>query len=588
MSIEIKRIFDIPYYQLEKYNLNEALGTKYNGEWQTITSQEYVNQINTFSRGLLRLGIKENDKIAIITTANCTEWNICDMGILQIGAQNVPIYPTISKEDYQYILNHSEAKYCFVSDSKVLDKLNAIKDQTKLEKVFSFEKIEGEHNWKEILELGKDTSNQQEVEILKNKIQPDDLATVIYTSGTTGTPKGVMLSHKNLCSNSFWSGKRMHVEYGNSKALSFLPICHVFERMIIYMYQRYGISVYYAESIDKISINAQEIKPNVMTVVPRLMEKIYEKIFTTGTHLSFIKRLVFFWALRLGFEFEHENRSWWYHKKLSIAKRLVFKKWQEALGGNIEIVINGSATLQSRLVRIFTAAGIPIFEGYGLTETSPVIAVNDVYNGIKIGTVGKLLEGLDVKISEENEILVKGDNVMLGYFKDPKHTSEVFDDEGYFKTGDKGKLDKENFLTITGRIKEMFKTSGGKYVIPTLIEDQLKKSRFIEQVMVVGEGEKMPTAFIQINFEWVREWAKRHHHGKHVSNQELIKHPKVIERIQKEVDFCNKKFGNWEQIKRFSLTDEWSIDDGQLTPTLKMRRKVILRMYKDLYDQMYE
>ncbi len=590
MPIEITRLFDIPYYQLEKYNLENALVTKYDGKWVSTSSQEYINQANKISRALLRLGVQKDDKIAIISTTNRTEWNICDIGILQTGAQNVPIYPTISKEDYEYILNHSEAIYCFVSDNSILEKLNQIKDKTKLKGIYTFDEIEGENNWKDVLKLGEDDSNQQEVEQRKNEVKSDDVATLIYTSGTTGKPKGVMLSHKNIVSNALDSSKRIPLQRGKTKALSFLPICHVFERMLIYLYQYCGINIYYAESIEKLSENAQDIKPNIMTAVPRLYEKIYDKIFAKGTELKGLKKAIFFWALGVGLHYEPQGKkSWWYEKKLALARKLVFHKWQEALGGDLEVMISGSAALQPRLARVFNAAGMPILEGYGMTETSPVIAVNDFDNGIKIGTVGKIYESQDVKISDEDEILVKGDNVMVGYFKDPKKTAEVFDENGYFKTGDKGHIDKDNFLKITGRIKEMFKTSGGKYVIPNLIEDQLKKSRFVEQVMVVGEGEKMPTAFIQINFDWMREWAKRHHEGKGLSNENLIKHPKVIKRIQKEVDFCNSKFGKWEQIKRFSLTpDEWSIEGGHLTPTLKMKRKIIKEIYKDLYEKMYD
>ncbi len=589
MSIEIKRLFDFPYYQLEKFDLDCAFSTKYDGKWVETSTKEYINKANAISRALLRLGVKPNDKVAIISTTNRTEWNICDIGILQIGAQNVPIYPTISKEDYEYVLNHSEATYCFVSDDTILEKLNAIKANTKLKEVYTFDEISGEKNWKEVLELGTDESNQNEVEQLKNNVTSDDIATLIYTSGTTGHPKGVMLSHGNIVSNVMLSMKKVPLTPGTGAALSFLPLCHVFERMLIYLYQYCGVNIHYAEAIDKLSENAQEVKPVVMTAVPRLYEKIYDKIYAKGAELKGLKKAIFFWALALGLKYEpYGKNGWWYEKKLGLARKLVFKKWQEALGGKLELMVSGSAALQPRLVRVFTAAGMPVMEGYGLTETSPVIAVNDQRNsGFKIGTVGQILEGLDVKISDEEEICVKGPIVMKGYYKDPEKTASVFDDEGYFKTGDKGAIDSDNFLKITGRIKEMFKTSGGKYVIPNLIEDQLKKSRFIDQVMVVGEGEKMPTAFIQVNFEWIHEWAKRHH-VTDASNEEIVKHPKVIERIQEEVTRCNSMFGKWEQIKLFTLTpDEWSIDGGHLTPTMKMKRKVIKEIYKEDYEKMY-
>ncbi|WP_024742174.1 AMP-dependent synthetase/ligase [Tenacibaculum maritimum] len=587
MSTEITRLFDFPYYQLEKYNLKKSLTTKYNGEWKSISTQEYIDEANKLSRGLLRLGVQANDKIAVISTNNRTEWNICDIGILQVGAQNVPIYPTISKEDYEYVLNHSEASYCFVSDESILEKLNQIKHKTKLKDIFTFDEITNEKNWNKILELGKDNSNQEEVEARKNNVKTDDLATLIYTSGTTGRPKGVMLSHGNIVSDVLSSEKRVPLVYGQEKALSFLPTCHIFERMILYLYQYCGVSIYFAEAIDKLSENAQEIKPHVMTAVPRLYEKIYDKIYAKGTDLKGIKKKLFFWAIELGLKYEpYGANGWWYEKQLSIARKLIFSKWQVALGGQLKLMVSGSAPLQARLARVFAAAGMPVMEGYGLTETSPVISVNDVRNGgFKIGTVGRIIDDVEVKIAEDDEILIKGPNVMQGYYKDPEKTSEVLKN-GYFHTGDTGEIN-DGFLKITGRKKEMFKTSGGKYVVPPLLEGQLKQSRFIEQVMVIGEGEKMPAAFIQPNFEFLKEWAKRHSLS-FASNEALISHPKVIERIQEEVTTCNAKFGKWERIKRFELTaDEWSIDGGHLTPTMKMKRKIIKEIYKDLYNKIY-
>ncbi|WP_428743017.1 AMP-dependent synthetase/ligase [Tenacibaculum sp.] len=588
MSIEITRLFDFPYYQLEKYNLDQAFTTKYNGKWQSISSKEYIDQANTISRGLLRLGVQANDKVAVISTTNRTEWNVCDIGILQTGAQNVPIYPTISKEDYEYILNHSEATYCFVSDVTILEKLNQIKGNTKLKAVFTFDDIANEKSWKEVLELGKDESNQEELEQRKAAITTDDLATLIYTSGTTGRPKGVMLTHKNIVSNVLSSEKRVPLVYGQGRALSFLPVCHIFERMLLYLYQYCGISIYFAEAIDKLSENAQEIKPHVMTAVPRLYEKIYDKIYAKGAELTGIKKKLFFWAIELGLQYEpYRANGWWYELQLSIARKLIFSKWKDALGGELKLMVSGSAALQPRLTRIFTAAGMPVMEGYGLTETSPVISVNDMRNGgFRLGTVGKVIDGVEVKIADTGEILVKGPNVMQGYYKDPEKTAEALQN-GYFHTGDKGEICKDGFLKITGRTKEMFKTSGGKYVIPPLLEGELKQSRFIEQVMVIGEGEKMPAAFIQPNFEFVREWAQRHNITLG-DNADLIRNPKVVERIQEEVDYCNSKFGKWEQIKRFEITpDEWSIDGGQLTPTMKMKRNIIKEMYQDLYDKIY-
>jgi len=588
MPIEITRLFDFPYYQLETYNLKRAFSTKYNGKWETISTQEYIDKANQLSRGLLKLGVQPNEKIAIISTTNRTEWNICDIGVLQTGAQTVPIYPTISKEDYEYILNHSESSYCIVSDITIIEKLNQIKGNTKLKGVFTFDEIKGEKNYTEILELGKSDENQKEVEARKEAIKPSDLATIIYTSGTTGRPKGVMLSHHNIVSNVISSKKRVPLDYGNSKALSFLPVCHIFERMILYLYQYCGVDIYFAESIEKLTENAQEVKPEVMTAVPRLYEKIYDKIILKGEDLSGIKKKLFFWAVNLGLKYEpYGANGWWYEKQLGIARKLIFSKWQAALGGELKLMVSGSAALQPRLTRIFAAAGMPIMEGYGLTETSPVISVNDQNDGnFRVGTVGKVIENVEVKFGEDGELMVKGPNVMQGYYKDPEKTASVMKD-GFFCTGDKGEFDKDGFLKITGRTKEMFKTSGGKYVVPPLLEGQLKQSLFIEQVMVVGEGEKMPAAIIQTNFEYLRDWAKDNEIN-FSSNEDLVSNQKVIDAIQKEVDECNCHFGKWEQIKRFELTpDEWTIDSGHLTPTMKMKRAVIKKIYQNLYDKIY-
>jgi long-chain acyl-CoA synthetase len=589
MATEITRIFDFPYHQLEKYNLPQAFSTKYDGKWETISTQEYINKANAISRGLLKLGLQPNDKVAIISSTNRHEWNICDIGILQTGAQNVPIYPTISKEDYEYVLNHSEAIYCFVSDEEVLKKVNSIKENTHLKEVFTFDTIKEEKNWKEVLNLGEDTSNQEEVEARKNKIQPEDLATLIYTSGTTGKPKGVMLSHNNIVTNVLASKKRVPLAYGKDRALSFLPVCHIFERMILYLYQYCGVHVYFAESLEKLSENAQEIKPHVMTAVPRLYEKIYDKIIAKGADLTGIKKGLFFWAVHLGLQYQpYGANGWWYEKKLGLAKKLIFSKWQAALGGELKLMVSGSAALQERLTRVFTAAGMPVMEGYGLTETSPVVTVNSMKEGgFRVGTVGKIIDDVDVKIADTGEILVKGPNVMMGYYKDPEKTAEVIKD-GYFHTGDKGELDANGFLKITGRTKEMFKTSGGKYIVPTLLEGELKQSRFIEQVMIIGENQKMPAAIIQPNFDFIKDWIQRKEKNIGSTNEEIIASEEVLKRIQEEVNKSNKLFGKWEQIKVFRLTkEEWSIEGGHLTPTMKMKRAVIKEIYKDLFDSIY-
>ena len=588
---KISRLFDFPYYQLENFPLKDALATKYNGKWIKTSTQEFVDKSNALSRGFLRLGVKPNDKIAVISLNNRTEWNIVDIGVLQLGAQNVPIYPTISKEEYEYVLNHSESIYCFVSCKEVLDKVNAIKKNVPtLKEVYSFNEIDGCRNWNEVLDLGKDESNQEDVENLKNKITTEDLATIIYTSGTTGKPKGVMLSHKNISSNALNSAERLPLEAGSAKALSFLPVCHVYERMLLYLYLYKGVSIYYAESIETISENIKEVKPDVMTAVPRLLEKVYDKIIAKGTDLKGIKKKLFFWAVEVGLKYEpYGANGWWYELKLKIARKLIFKKWKEGLGGNLKLIASGSAALQHRLARVFNAAEMGVMEGYGLTETSPVIAVNDMRNkGFKIGTVGKLIPETEVKIAEDGEILVKGPQVMMGYYKEPEMTKEVMTD-GYFHTGDIGELSEEGFLRITDRKKEMFKTSGGKYVAPQIIENELKQSRFIDQVMVVGEGEKMPAALIQPNFEFLREWAVRHKIEVEDDENSLVNNPQILERIQEEVDFHNEKFGKWEKVKRFELTsDVWSIEGGHLTPTMKLKRKVIKEKYIDLYNKIYE
>ena len=586
----ITRLFDFPYYQLEKYNLPDALVTKYDGEWIKTSTQEYLDKANSLSRGLLRLGVNKNDKIAIISSTNRTEWHMTDIGVLQTGAQTVPLYPTISSEDYEYILNHSESSYCFVSDQEVYDKLIAVqKNIPNLKEIYSYNTIKGCKSWTEVLELGADTSNQDVVEDRKNNVSTTDLATIIYTSGTTGRPKGVMLTHQNIVSDVLMSAPRVPLRAGDTRALSFLPICHIFERMLTYLYQYYGISIYFAESIEKISDNLKEVHPHVMSVVPRLLEKVYDKIYAKGADLTGIKKRLFFWALDLGMDYKpYGENGGWYEFKLKIARKLIFSKWQEGLGGELELLVCGSAALQTRLSKVFCAAGIPVMEGYGLTETSPVISVNDMRNkGFRVGSVGKVLDGVTVKIAEDGEILCQGSNVMVGYYKDEVQTNEVIKD-GYFHTGDIGEFDADGFLKITDRKKEMFKTSGGKYIAPQMLENHFKQSRFIEQIMVIGDGEKMPAAFIQPSFEFLTEWSNRKGINLGATNNEIITNELVVKRIQKEVDAINERFGNWEKVKRFELTaDLWSIEGGHLTPTMKLKRKIIVEKYKDLYAKIY-
>lgn len=582
------RLFDFAYWERDNYNLEKAFVSKYQGTWETTSSEDYINKGNIISRALLRLGVQANDKIAVISLTNRTEWHIMDLGVLQIGAQNVPIYPTISIEDYEYVLNHSESKYCFISCEFVYEKIKAIKDNTSLIEIYSFNEIPGCKHWTELLELGADPSNQSEVDALKDAVKEEDLATIIYTSGTTGKPKGVMLSHRNVVKNVIYSCDRLPLERGSSRALSFLPICHIFERVITYIYQYVGVEIVFAESLETISDNLKEFKPEVMTAVPRLLEKVYDSIIAKGAALTGIKKMLFFWAVNLGLHYEpYGQNGWWYERKLKLARKLIFSKWKEGLGGNLKLIASGSAALQPRLARIFNAAELGVMEGYGLTETSPVVSVNDMRDGkFRIGTVGKLIADTEVKIAEDGEILVKGPQVMMGYYKDPEKTAEVIKD-GYFHTGDIGELDSDGFLRITDRKKEMFKTSGGKYVAPQLLENRFKQSRFIEQIMVVGEGEKMPAAIIQPDFVFLGNWAKKKGIA-FTNNEELIASEKVIKRIQKEVDEANEDFAKFEKVKQFRLSSiQWTPDSGHLTPTMKLKRKIVKEFHKDLYESIY-
>lgn len=584
------RLFDFIEYQNANAPLEKAFTTKYNGVWESLNTQQFCDKAHQISCALLALGVESQDKIAMISSTNRTEWNLVDIGLLAIGAVNVPIYPTISSEDYEYILNHSESQYCFVSDQEVYDKVVAIKDKVKsLKKIYSFDSIKGCSNWNELLKT--ETSSDQESELKKRKsaVLPTDLATIIYTSGTTGTPKGVMLSHDNVVSNVLASSKRLPLNIGEASALSFLPVCHIFERVILYIYMYNSVSVYFAESLEMIADNLRELKPNVMTAVPRLLEKVYDKIYARGGELTGIKQKLFYWAVNVGLEYEpYGQNGAWYEFKLKIARKLILSKWQEALGGNLELIASGSAALQPRLARIFTAAGMTLVEGYGLTETSPVISVNDMRNNyFKIGSVGQVIDGVTVKIAEDGEILCKGPNVMMGYYKEPKKTSEVMSND-FFHTGDIGEIDSEGFLKITDRKKEMFKTSGGKYIAPQVLENQMKQSLFIEQIMVVGESRKMPTALIQPNIEYILQWLE----SKGIKTNSLVdacKESILIEAIQNDIDIQNKKFGSWEQIKRFELIpEEWTIDEGHLTPTMKLKRKVVKEKYGDFIEKMYE
>ena len=584
--MEVKRIFDIPYYSKAHFEKDDFVCDKRNGKWEKISTDEYIRITNQLSRALIKYGIKKGDRIALITSTNRVEWCFFDQAALQIGAVTVPIYPSISSEDCVYNLENSGSKICFVSDEKLFDKINTIKSQLpELKDIFTFDDVKDATNWKELLESGKETDNQQEVETIKDSISEDDLVSIIYTSGTTGKPKGVMLTHKNIVSDVLGCEDRVPHKDSKNKALSFLPLCHVYERMIIYLFTTNGISIYFAESNEKLSENLKEIKPQYMTVVPRMVEKVYDAIYKRGTEAGGLKSKIFLWSIKVAEKYKIGDSKSLAH---IIADKLVFSKWREGLGGNIITLVSGSAALSKRLNTMFHAAGIPILEGYGLTETSPVIAVNS-FEHIKIGSVGRPIKNIDVKIQEDGEITVKGPTVTQGYYKDEKQTKEAFTEDGYFKTGDIGILDKDNFLFITDRKKEMFKTSGGKYVAPQVIENLAKASQFIEQIMVVGDGEKMPTALVQPDFEFAKSWASKNNINIGVSPTEIANSKELKAEIEKEISKINVHLGKWEQVKKIELTPViWTEDNGLLTPTLKLKRKAIKEHFIKLYEKLYD
>ncbi len=584
--MEIKRTFDILAYQSENYNKEIALAYKQKGEWKTFSTADYIDYANNISYGLLALGVQAGDKIGIVSN-NRPEWNFIDMGVSQIKAISVPLYPTISAEDYKFILNDAEIKYVFVGDKKILAKVQAVQaDVPSLQGIYTFDEIENEKNWLEVVALGKKNPSVNTVLEIKNNLDENEILTLIYTSGTTGTPKGVMLTHKNIVSN-VKGCSTVLVLPSTEKVLSFLPMCHIFERTVTYIYQYMGTSLYYAESIEMVAANLQEVKPYAFSTVPRLLEKVYDKIISKGDALTGIKRKLFFWAIDLGNEYELEGKSPWYSLQMKLADKLIFSKWREALGGNVKLIISGSAALQVRLSRIFTAAGIDVLEGYGLTETSPVITVNGLRQGTrKFGTVGVPLPGIEVKIAQDGEILCKGDNVMLGYYKRPDLTAEVIKD-GWFYTGDIGVIE-NNLLRITDRKKEMFKTSGGKYIAPQFLENKFKESIYIEQIMIVGENQKHPSALIVPSMPIVMEWAKNNNIA-YKDKNDLLKTPQLTELIRAEIQGYNREFGNWEQVKKFELVpEEWSVESGELTPTMKLKRKIITETYKNIILKMYE
>lgn len=583
----LTRIFDLHYHQLSNYPKDDALTDKIDGKWVPISTQSMIEQAEELASGLIELGLQAGDKVGIIAN-NRSEWLITDLGILIAGMINVPIYPTITEEDYEYILNNAEVKICFVSDEDLFKKVSSVKAKvSSLERLYSYNNVSACDHWTAVKELGKG-KNIEKIKEIRSSVKEDDLATLIYTSGTTGRPKGVMLTHKNLVSNSLASRKRLPL-VSDSKSLSFLPLCHVYERMISYLYFYTGTSIYYAESLETIGDNLREVKPDVFTAVPRLLEKVYDKIVAKGTELTGIKRALFFWALGLGQKYELNGANGaFYEFQLKLANKIIFNKWREALGGNAKAVASGAAALQPRLARVFLAAQIPVMEGYGLTETSPVLAVNEEANdGVRIGTCGRPLDNVQIKIADDGEILAKGPNVMLGYYKNEEATKEVFTEDGWFKTGDLGTLVEGQYLKITGRKKETFKTSGGKYVAPQLLENKMKESSFIEQIMVVGESEKHPAAIVQPSFDFLKEWCKRKDIP-YTTDAEMIKMVRIHNRIMKEVEIYNESFAQFEQVKKIILAPSvWGIDTGEMTPTMKIKRQVLMENFNDEIEICY-
>lgn len=587
--MEVTRIFDLLTRYKKKFKpKDDVVAGKENGEWVKYNIDQYIEIVNDISYGLLKLGVKKGDNIATISN-NRPEWNFIDMGILQTGAIHVPIYPTISESDYQYILTHAEVKYVFVAGKELLKKIEHILPSIPtLKGLYTFKEHEGVKHLSELKELGKQNPEPQKLETVKASIKPNEIATLIYTSGTTGNPKGVMLSHNNIISN-FKAVSKIPPMGEEGKSISYLPLCHVYERMLNYLFHYLGISIYYAENLGTIVDNIKDVKPEIMSTVPRLLEKVYDKIIMKGRKLKGIKKMIFFWSVNLGLRYELDGANgWWYEYRLKIAKKLVFKKWQEGLGGNFQVIVSGGAAIQPRLARIFTAAGIPVLEGYGLTETSPVIAVSNFWkNGIKFGTVGPILKDVKVKIAGDGEILCKGPNLMLGYYKNPKLTEEVIDKDGWFHTGDIGKIEETGQLRITGRKKEIFKTSLGKYISPQLIENKFKESPFIDVIYVLGENQKYAAALVVPDFEHLRSWCNVKE-IKYTTNKEMLADQVIKKRFKREIDTCNSAFGKTEQIMSFELLDTpWSVETGELTASLKLRRQFIFKKYKVEIDKLF-
>ncbi len=589
--MEIKRVFDIlELYKSDYANLKDAFSYKDKGSWINFSAQDYYKYSHLFACGLINKGFTKGEKI-ITMSQSLPHWNIADMGISLAGLVHVPIYTTLGPEELEYIIRHSEAKIIIVSDAALYKKLKPIADKIpEIEKVFTFHHIEGIENWVSLIQEAQEREEELMAQLnqIKSAVDEDDLHTIIYTSGTTGNPKGVMISHKNIISNASGVRPIVPIDHGQ-KALSFLPLCHIYERMLNYSFQMKGISIYYAESLGTIVNDLKDIKPHLFNSVPRVLEKFYDKIISIGKDLKGIKRWIFFWAVRIGAKYDDRGKnSAYYNFRLAIARKLVFKKWQAAMGGNIVAVVSGGASLQVRLARLFTAAGIRICEGYGLSETSPVLAVNWMdWDNARLGTVGPVLKGVELKLADDGEILAKGPNIMLGYYKDPEATAKVIDEEGWFHTGDIGEFIDGKYLKITDRKKEIFKTSSGKYIAPQVIENKFKSSSHIEQLMIVGENEKFVSALISPNFNYLHFFASKYkiHYR---DNTELVKNPEIVKKIQKEIDIVNQTLGDHEKIKRFRLVcEEWSQPTGELSPTLKLRRNVIYKKYAHILEEIY-
>lgn len=586
---DVTRLFDIlPHYLKSFKPKDDVLAGKDNGQWVKYSINDYISHADNISYGLLKLGIKPGDNIATISGSR-PEWNLVDMGIQQAGAIHVPIYPTISESDYKYILEHAEVKVIFITGRDIYRKIeHLVGDMKGLLGVYAFKDTDGVKHLEELILSGKENPQQEQVSKIKDSIKPDDLATIIYTSGTTGNPKGVMLSHENIISN-FKAVRDIPPMGEEGRALSYLPLCHVYERMLVYLYQYLGISVYYAENPATVGENMREIKPDILSTVPRLLEKVYERIINSGRKLTGAKKMIFFWAVNVGMHYELNGaKGPYYALKLKIAQKLVFSKWQEALGGKLKVIVSGGAALQPRLAHVFWAAGIPVLEGYGLTETSPVIAVNNFEKGgVKFGTVGPVLKNTTVKIAEDHEILCKGPGLMQGYYKEPVLTANAIDSEGWFHTGDLGRMEPEGHLKITGRKKEIFKTSFGKYVSPEMVENNLKESEFIDALMVVGENQKYAAAIVVPDFNHLRSWCQIKGIP-YTSNTEMVALERIQKRYHKEIHNYNKHLGATEQIKAFELLNtEWTVDSGELTATLKLRRSLINERYKSTIDKLF-